>query len=409
MADHLCGRALAGGDTVKEQARALTLAVSFKTRVIVWMIAAAAMLLAILVVGVAMLAVLTSSSSAGACGTGQQSVIPVADGEGADEQVKNAQLIDKAAASLGLSGQASRIAIITAMGESSLINIDYDDNARNPDGSIANGGGLFQQQPSQGWGTWEQVMDPTYAATSFLTGPGHDRKRGLVSIAGWETMEPTLAIHKVQINSDPNHYARFYAEADAIIARAGIDVNRAGDGSASEAATAGCAPAGPIGEAAYPLDQPFNMTSGFGPRNISIPGASKWHPALDFQNWPNPCGKPVYAVLPGEVVLSDRLWLSIRSQDGFVISYLHMYKSERIVNVGETVATGQQIGVVGNEGPSGGCHLDIRINVSENTNPHVAALTRGDASAGAGNYVNPLDFFPLFGLDPCPIWCTKNF
>lgn len=393
---------------MRQVVEGVALAATTKIRVIAGLVAAALFLLLVLIVGVAMLAVLTNSSAAGACGPNQTGTLPVADGGGAaDEQVKNAQLIDQAAADLGLSGKASRIAIITAMGESSLINIAHDDDATNPDGSTADGGGLFQQQPSQGWGTFEQVMDPIYATTSFLTGPGHDRKRGLVSIEGWETMEPTIAIHMVQINSDPNHYARFYAEADEIISRAGIDVNRPGEGTGTAPGTGECVPVGPIGDAAYPLDQPYNMTSGFGPRDINIPGASKWHPAIDFQNWPNPCGKPVYALLPGTVTVSDRLWLSIRSEEGYVISYLHMYKSERIVGVGETVTAGQQVGVVGNEGPSGGCHLDIRIDVSGNTNPQVAALPRGDASAGAGNYVNPLDFFPLFGLDSCPEWCSK--
>ncbi|MBW8764527.1 MAG: M23 family metallopeptidase [Microbacterium sp.] len=392
---------------MREIAEGVALAATAKFRLIASLVALALFLLFVLIIGSSMMAVLTGSSAAGACGPNQGGTLPVADNDNgaADEQVQNAQLIDKAAAALGLSGKASRIAIITALGESSLINIAHDDDATNPDGSTADGGGLFQQQPSQGWGTWEQIMDPTYAATSFLIGAKHDRSGGLVSVAGWETMEPTLAIHKVQINSDPNHYARFYAEADEIISRAGIDVNRTGEGAGTGPVE--CVPVGPIGAAVYPLDQPYNMTSGFGPRDIDIPGASSWHPAIDYQNWPNPCGQPVYAVLPGTVITSDRLWLSIKSEEGYVISYLHMYKSERVVGVGETVTAGQKIGAVGNEGPSGGCHLDIRIDVSGNTNPQVAALPRGDASAGAGNYVNPLDFFPLFGLDSCPDWCSK--
>ncbi|WP_369021735.1 CHAP domain-containing protein [Paenarthrobacter ureafaciens] len=160
--------------------------------------------------------------------TGNTGIPPAAPGAFLQQQIANAKTIDGEAAKLGLSGKASRVAIITAYGESTLINIDHGDLA-GPDSR-----GLFQQRPSQGWGTDEQVMDPAYAATSFLIGPKHDRSGGLVSIAGWESMEPTLAINKVQRNHDPNHYSAFYAAADDIIKRAGIDVGRAGSTGAAD-------------------------------------------------------------------------------------------------------------------------------------------------------------------------------
>lgn len=381
---------------------------STKARLIIAALAILLVAIVVVIVSVAFIMVGTSTARADEC-TPINPGVP-APGPEHEEQIANAKTIDATAAKLGLSGQASRIAIIAALGESSLINIDYDDDATNPDGSTADGGGLFQQQPSQGWGTWEQIMDPEYATTSFLTGAKHDRSGGLVAVEGWESLEPTVAIHRVQINADEQHYARYYTQADEIIAAAGIDVSRPASGGSG---TGGPGESGcnvtPVGQAAYPLDQPFNKTSGYGPRDIDIPGASKWHPAEDYQNWPGPCTKPVYAMLPGTVTLSDRLWLSVTSPEGYVISYLHMYKSERIVDVGATVTAGQQIGVVGNEGPSGGCHVDVRINVAQNTNPSVAQLPRGDASAGAGNYVAPKEFFRLFNLDVCPPeWCRNS-
>lgn len=381
---------------------------STKVRLIIAAVAILLTIIVVVIVSVAFIIVGTSTARADEC-TPINPGVP-APGPEHEEQIANAKIIDQTAAKLGLSGQASRVAIITALGESSLINIDYDDNATNPDGSTADGGGLFQQQPSQGWGTWEQIMDPEYATTSFLTGAKHDRKGGLVALEGWEDLEPTVAIHRVQINADEQHYARYYTQADEIIAAAGIDVTRPASGGTGTGgpSDSGCNVA-PVGQAVYPLDQPFNKTSGYGPRDIDIPGASKWHPAEDYQNWPGPCTKPVYAMLPGTVTLSDRLWLSVTSPEGYVISYLHMYKSERIVDVGATVTAGQQIGVVGNEGPSGGCHVDVRINVAQNTNPSVAQLPRGDASAGAGNYVAPKEFFRLFNLDVCPPeWCRNS-
>lgn len=147
---------------------------------------------------------------------------PLATGSILEQQLANAKAIDQAAQKVGMSGAASRIAIITAVGESDLINLDYGD-AAGPDSK-----GLFQQRPSQGWGTIEQVMNPEYAATSFLIGPQRDRKAGLISIPGWEQMDPSAAIHAVQRNADPNHYTRFVNRAEAIIAKAGINIGRAG-------------------------------------------------------------------------------------------------------------------------------------------------------------------------------------
>lgn len=146
------------------------------------------------------------------------------------EQVANAQKIDAATEKAGLSGKASQIAIIAAMGESTLLNLDYGDQengVRNPDGSLATSFGLFQQQTSQGWGTKEQVMDPEYATTSFLLGPKHDRKGGLVSVSGWEKNDNiSEVIHTVQRNDDKHHYTRFILQSLEIINEAGIDTSR---------------------------------------------------------------------------------------------------------------------------------------------------------------------------------------
>lgn len=158
--------------------------------------------------------------------------IPPAPAEIQAQQIANAKLIDQAAQEVGVSGKGSRIAIITAMGESSLINLDYGDEGNgvvNPGGKPTDSKGLFQQQPSQGWGTIEQVMDPKYATTSFLTGPKHDRKRGLVSVLHWEdSTYISSIIHQVQGNANRDHYTQFIQPADVVISLAGIDVDRPG-------------------------------------------------------------------------------------------------------------------------------------------------------------------------------------
>lgn len=147
------------------------------------------------------------------------------------EQLVNAAIIMNAATELQLPVKAQVIGVMTAMGESSLDNLDHDDDATNPDGSIADGGGLFQQQVSQGWGTWEEVTDPATASRIFLT--------ALMKVKGWEAMEPSIAAHKVQGNDDPYHYEKFYEDAVAVVsALAGVTIDPGAAGSSSQCANA---------------------------------------------------------------------------------------------------------------------------------------------------------------------------
>ncbi|MEK8228378.1 hypothetical protein NKG05_23500 [Oerskovia sp. M15] len=62
--------------------------------------------------------------------------------------------------------RAATIGLATALQESRLLNIDYGDRD-----SI----GLFQQRPSQGWGTIEQIMDPVFSTTAFSTASTRSR------------------------------------------------------------------------------------------------------------------------------------------------------------------------------------------------------------------------------------------
>ncbi len=74
------------------------------------------------------------------------------------DQSENAALISGIAAQRGMPARAASIALATAMQESRLRNIDYGD---------LDSVGLFQQRPSQGWGTVEQIMDPVFSANAF--------------------------------------------------------------------------------------------------------------------------------------------------------------------------------------------------------------------------------------------------
>lgn len=156
------------------------------------------------------LLVLLFFSPANACGP--SALIPrVAEGQTVGrwdaEQLTNAAAIIQAAGDLELNAHAAVIGVMTAMGESSLRNIDYGDNAINPDGGVADSIGLFQQQGS--WGTVAERMDPATSARLFF-----DR---LAVLDGWAGMVPTLAANAVQRNSDPYHYDPYHAEAVEVV------------------------------------------------------------------------------------------------------------------------------------------------------------------------------------------------
>jgi hypothetical protein len=112
----------------------------------------------------------------------------------APDQAVNASLITAVAVQRGLPPRAASIALATAMQESKLRNIDHGDKA-GPDSR-----GLFQQRPSQGWGTEAEIMDPYYAANAFYD--------ALVKIPGYESLEITDAAQRVQRSAYPTAYAQ---------------------------------------------------------------------------------------------------------------------------------------------------------------------------------------------------------
>lgn len=132
------------------------------------------------------------------------------------EQLCNASTIIDVGSGLGLSTRDQTIAVMTAIGESSLRNISYGDwessGVRNPDGSPTTSIGLFQQQDE--WGSREERLDPPTAATLFY--------RAMVERVPQlerDVLEPTLVAHRTQVNDDPEHYARYWPAAVAVVER----------------------------------------------------------------------------------------------------------------------------------------------------------------------------------------------
>ncbi|ROR66492.1 hypothetical protein [Agrococcus jenensis] len=134
---------------------------------------------------------------------------PVGSWSGA--QLEHAAIVMRAGRDLGMSERDVQVAVMTAMGESSLRVLDRGDDA-GPDSR-----GLFQQRDP--WGPYEVRMDAYGSAVLFY--------RALAEVGGRDAMEPTLVAHAVQINRDPNHYARWWDDAAEVVAaidRAGVVV-----------------------------------------------------------------------------------------------------------------------------------------------------------------------------------------
>ena len=128
--------------------------------------------------------------------------MPQRSGGYSGKQRVNAGHIVQAGLDRGLDEGELSVAVMTAIGESSLINIDYGDEA-GPDSR-----GLFQQRSS--WGTEEQRMHPPTAAGFFYD--------ALVEVPGYRDLAPTIAAHRTQRNADPFHYEQHWPTAARIVA-----------------------------------------------------------------------------------------------------------------------------------------------------------------------------------------------
>jgi len=105
------------------------------------------------------------------------------------DQAHYASIIAGVSVRRGLPPRAASIAIATAYQETGIRNLDYGDRD-----SI----GLFQQRPSQGWGTKQQVMDPYHATGRFYD--------ALVKIENWETADINDVAQQVQNSGHPEAY-----------------------------------------------------------------------------------------------------------------------------------------------------------------------------------------------------------
>ena len=107
------------------------------------------------------------------------------------EQASNAAIIAGVSVQRGLVPRAASIALATAYQESGIRNLEY---------GHSDSLGLFQQRPSQGWGTKEQITDPWYSSGKFY--------QALVKVKNWKTADINDVAQKVQRSAYPEAYRK---------------------------------------------------------------------------------------------------------------------------------------------------------------------------------------------------------
>jgi len=328
-----------------------------------------------------------------------------------DEQKFNATQIAKQAADRDLPGQAVIIAYSTVMQESGFISVNYGDKV-GPDSR-----GLFQQRDS--WGTLAQRLDPYQSSGLFF-----DR---LVNVANWQTIPVTQAAQKVQISAFGDAYAKHENDARNVFANVVTNANPyastlapysewikngGGTGNGKPGVDTGAGGTQPI----VSPDSKCNETSGltpvssgtwinpycdnykmvisnyFGPRP-AIGGTShstaSYHGGMDMFSGgggknPRLCAMTnatVTALGTGACGNS----ITMKSDDNISFVYCHM-REKAMVNVGDKVAAGQQVGVQGSTGNSSGEHLHLQVSTGPNgftgtANPMCLVKTQPDLLA----------------------------
>ncbi len=130
---------------------------------------------------------------------GAQSRIPLD-----DAQLDNAKAIVTAAKETGVGERGAVIGVATSLQESKLYNLGHLGTYNDHDSE-----GLFQQRPSSGWGTPDQVTDPDYASKAFFN--------ALKNVGGWQDLPLTAAAQTVQVSAFPYAYAQWEEQAADIV------------------------------------------------------------------------------------------------------------------------------------------------------------------------------------------------
>ena len=281
-----------------------------------------------------------------------------------EEQVRNAAIIVRMGQDMNVPPRGWVIAVATAMQESSLHNLP-NLGARNDHDSL----GLFQQRPSTGWGTPEQIMDPKYAARKFY--------EKLLTVPNWERLSLTQSAQKVQRSAYPDAYAKHEQLASTVVNSLTGGAARAAGGS-TDLTNLQCVSGDQI--AASGWTAPVNGEVGSGFRTASRPT----HQGVDLIV---PRNTLIRAAAGGIVVkvrcqahlsngtdwgcsrdgspsvLGCGWYVEVQHANGILTRYCHMVRQPSIA-VGQHVAPGQEIGFSGTTGHSSGPHLHFEVHIN---------------------------------------------
>ena len=125
-----------------------------------------------------------------------------------EEQVDSARTIIGTGKAEDASDDAITIALMTALQESSLQNLEGGDR---------DSAGLFQQRPSMGWGSQADITDPVQATRSFFGTNEDVANPGLDQVDGWEGMSPGAAAQTVQRSAFPDAYDKWEPLAEGLL------------------------------------------------------------------------------------------------------------------------------------------------------------------------------------------------
>jgi hypothetical protein len=191
------------------------------------------------------------------------------------EQTSHATTIAAVGKRMGMPDHAVSVALAAALQESKLQNLQYGDRD-----SL----GLFQQRPSQGWGSETEVLTPHYAAGAFY--------RRLARIRGWESLPVTTAAQRVQHSGAPLAYAQWEHEARAIAQAATGEI---------PAGLSCRVDVGPTQASGKPLRQALTRELGPLTLDVPVPEARGWTVAAWLIGH-----APEYGI--SQVSFADRIW-----------------------------------------------------------------------------------------------------
>ncbi|MFI0796621.1 M23 family metallopeptidase [Micromonospora rubida] len=344
-----------------------------------------AVVAALLLCGLPLVVVVTDEGPAGACAATAPSTSPRAGkvrpvGRWNTEQTGHAATIVAVGRDRGVPARGWVIAVATAMVESGL---------RNLPGGDRDSLGLFQQRPSQGWGSRAQILDPVYASTRFY--------EKLERVDGWERLPLTVAAQTVQVSAYPDRYGEFEHDAEQVVAAvAGVTTITNLPG----ASLARCDSPASIAASGWTQPLQAEVGSGYGPR------AGRLHAGVDLSVPRNTviraasAGRVVWAGcdpstgncdIDGSPTTSGCGWyVDLIHAGGYGTRYCHLIRRPDVAD-GDTVQAGQPIGLVGTSGHSSGPHLHFQT--------HQNACPDGDCDLGNGNSVNPVPFMAARGAE----------